>query len=168
MRLLDVRYMRKGLINGKREQVWQAECLVVGRAFFGPANFLGSGSVARPSAIGAGDVDVGQELHVERDLPRAVAGSAAKASCVVREIAHLQPCRFRGIGARVCAAHIVERAAIRGDRRAHIDADGGGVDEVRAANALGLNRGDVLGKRSACRRCGKRGNKCFEHERRFA
>lgn len=74
VRLLDVGYMRKGLVNGKREQVRQAERLVIGRAFFGPANFLGSGSVARPSAIGASDVDVGQELHVERDLPRARRG----------------------------------------------------------------------------------------------
>ena len=43
----------------------QTERLIIGRALFRSTNFLGSGVVARPAAIGAGDVDVGQELHVE-------------------------------------------------------------------------------------------------------
>ena len=59
VRLLDVGHMRKGFVDGKREQVRQTERLVIGRAFFRSTNFLGSGVVARSAAVGAGNVDVG-------------------------------------------------------------------------------------------------------------
>ena len=65
VRLLDVGHMRKGFVDGKREQVRQTERLAIGRTFFRSTNFLGSGVVARSAAVGAGNVDVGQELHVE-------------------------------------------------------------------------------------------------------
>lgn len=42
-------------------------------------------AIARAMAIGAGDVHVGEELHVKRYLSRAIAGGATQPARVVRE-----------------------------------------------------------------------------------
>ena len=46
---------------------------------------------AAAAAVGAGDVHVGEELHVQRYLPGAVTGRAAQGPGVVRERPGLQP-----------------------------------------------------------------------------
>jgi hypothetical protein len=51
------------------------------------------------SALGAHDVDVGQELHVQGDLAGSVAGGAAQATGVVREVACPVP-QLTGFGGR--------------------------------------------------------------------
>ena len=128
VRLLDVGNMRKRLIDRERKQRRQAERLATGRALLGAANTLGRGAIARTAAIGAGDVDVGQELHVERNLPRAVARVATQASRIVREVARLQTRRLRPFGARIGAAQVVERTAIRRHGRSDVNPDRARVD----------------------------------------
>ena len=58
---------------------------------------VGGSAVAAAAAVGAGDVHIGKELHVQGDLPRAVAGGAAQRPGVVGEIAGLEP-RSLGLG----------------------------------------------------------------------
>ena len=162
--LLDVGDMRKRFIDRKREQRRQAERLTTGRALrallalLGAANTLSRSAKARAAAIGTGDVDVGQEPHVERDLPRAVARGAAQDSRVVREVACLKTSRLRALGARIGAAQVVEHAAVRRHGRADVYPDGGRVDQVRAPDAVCDKRRHVPGERLARRRMGKRGD----------
>jgi hypothetical protein len=63
-----------GLADGEREQFGEGHAAAVRR---GAGQVVRSGGVAGAVAVGAGDVDVGQELHVEGDLPGALAARAA-------------------------------------------------------------------------------------------
>ena len=159
--------MRKRLIDRERKQRRQAERLATGRALLGAANTLGRGAIARTAAIGTGDVDVGQELHVERNLPRPVAGGATQASRVVREVARLQTRRLRRLGASIGAAQVVEHAAVRCHGRADVHPNGGRVDQVRAPDTVCGKRRHMLGKLLASRCLRERGNERLQHERRL-
>ena len=107
--------------------------------------------VARASAHGAGDVHVGQELHVQADGARAVAFGAAQLPRVVGEVARFQPGRLGFGRAREGAAQLVVHPGVGGHGGAHVRADGRGVDEVRPLDARGFDALDVGGKLRAAR-----------------
>ena len=100
---LDVRDVRQGLVHRERQEFRKAETRVVD-ALLRPADTDGSVAIPAATAIRASDVHVRQELHVKRDLARAVAGGAAEASRVVREVASLETELARGVRARVDTA----------------------------------------------------------------
>ena len=133
-----------------------------------PGDGVGFGAVAAAAAVGAGDVHIGKELHVKRHLAGSVAGGAAQLAGVIGERARLQARGFRLVGARECAAQVVEHAAIGGDSRAHVRADGSCIDELRADDAGGVDPAHAGGQVFACVYAVQRGNQLLQHQRGLA
>lgn len=75
---------------------------------------------------------------------------------------------MRGVRAREGAAQVVEHATVGGDGRAHVNANRRGVDEVRPADPLGIERRNVGGKRLSRRSRRERRGELLEHERGLA
>ena len=76
------------ILSGGRKAGAEGSVLV---GFHSHLDGVGLSSVAAAAAVGAGDVHVGEELHVQRYLPGAVTGRAAQGPGVVRERPGLQP-----------------------------------------------------------------------------
>ena len=123
--------------------------------------------VARTTACRADDLDVGQKLHVERYRARAVTRRAAQGAGVVakgaRLVAGCLSLRRTGEG----AAQLVMNVGIGRYRRAYVGADGRSVNQICAANALGIDPTHVPRQALAsCLRLKCR-NERLEHERRL-
>ena len=161
---LEVGHVRQSLVYGEGHELRQRKARAV-RALLGAPDACGRGAVAASAAVRAVDVHVGQKLHVKRYLARAVAGRAAQAARVVREVPGLVARLARGVRVRVGPAQVVEDAAVGCHRGAHVGADGRGVYEVGARDARGVKRRHVGGQRLARRRGRKRGNERLEHKR---
>ena len=125
-------------------------------------------SVAASAAIGTVDVDVGQELNVQIDFSRAVAGRTTQFAGVVGKIARFKSLIFGVLRFGKNLAQLIVYVGIGGDGRAYIDADRRGVNEFDGGNARSLNAFDVLRKRSFADKRRKCRNKTFEHQRGFA
>ncbi len=89
-RLLQAGRGRARLVHGHGHELGQRAAGILA-ALGGAVDAGGFRGVARASAHGAGDVHVGQELHVQADGARAVAFGAAQLPRVVGEVARLQP-----------------------------------------------------------------------------
>ena len=101
-------------------------------------------AVPGPPAVRAGDVHVGQELHVQTDGAGAVAGGTAQGAGVVGEVSGLVP-QGLGLGAAgVDLPQLVVDVGVGGHGGADIEADGGGVDELHPPDAIRLHRQDVV------------------------
>ena len=83
-----------GLKDGEGEQLGERVAAVRGVE----DDVLAAGRVAGATAVGAGDVDVGQELHVQHDLSGALAARAAQRPGVVGEVGRGQSPGLRGVG----------------------------------------------------------------------
>ena len=79
--------------------------------------------VALALADVAGDVDVGQEVHLDLDQPVALAGFAAAALDVEAEATGLVPADFRLVGLREQLADLVEHARVGRRVRARSSSD---------------------------------------------
>src|SRR5699024_9022320 len=77
--------------------------------------------IAGAAAVGANDVDVGQELKVEARLPGAVAAWAAQRPRVVGEVAGTQAALLRLGQLPVCAPQVVHDAAVGRDGGADVE-----------------------------------------------
>ena len=149
------------LVNGIGEKRRQAD---VARQ----ANLGRRTAIARAPAIRARDVNVREKLHVERNLPCAVAGRAPQAPRVVRERARFET-TLLGLGQLgIGAAQVVEHAGVGRHRRAHVSPNGRGIDEVGAAQPLGLHGPHMRGQLLARNSCAQSRNKALQHERRLA
>ena len=121
-------------------------------------------AIARAVAIGAGDVHVGEELHVKRYLPRAVAGGATQAARVVREGARLELALLgRGCGCEG-AAQVIHDAGVGCHRRADVRTDGCRVDEMDTLNARRDDTAHMCGQLSAVKRRLQCGDEALENE----
>ena len=122
-------------------------------AFDGHLNGVGLAPVAAAAAVGAGNVHVGEELHVQGNLPRAVAGGAAQGSGVVGERARLQSLflgvRQGGEG----AAQIVQHAGVGAHGGAYVHADGRGVHQIDPRDARSVHGQHMPRQRRAGQRC---------------
>ena len=133
-----------------------------------PGDGVCLGAVAAAAAVGARDVHIGKELHVKRHLAGSVAGGAAQLAGIVGERARLQTRSFCLVGTGERAAQVVEHAAIGGDGRAHVRADGGCVDELRADDAGGVDPAHAGGQRFVHVCAVQSRNQLFEHQRGLA
>ena len=147
--------------DGHRQQIRQRQRLAIGIRC--TAVLIRVGTESSPFAVGTGDVDVGEELHVEGDLAGAFAFRAAQRARVVREIAGRQPGVLRRIQASIRTSEVVEDAGIGGHGGADVDADRGGVDDVDAVDPLGVDLTHMIGSRTLV--CGlERGDEAVEDE----
>ncbi|WP_407441681.1 hypothetical protein [Rhodococcus sp. (in: high G+C Gram-positive bacteria)] len=128
---------------------------------------MGGGVVAGPLASGTDDVDVGEELDVERDLPGAVAVRTPQRPGVVGEIAGFQAAFLRVGGGGVRAPHLVEHAAVGGHGRTDVQADGSGVDNRDATDAGGIDARHVRGKLLPRSDCGEGRDEALEDHSRL-
>ena len=103
-------------------------------------------AVTGPPAVGTRDIHIGQELHVQADEPRAVAGRAAEFSGIVGEIARLAPQMFRVRCACVNLAEFIVNVRVGRHRGPHVDADGRGVNELDLPDSGRFDLADVCGK----------------------
>ena len=124
--------------------------------------------IAGATTVGALDVHVRQELHVERDGTRAVAGRAAQRPRVVREVSCLEAGRLRLVGARKGAAQLVVYVGIGRHRGTHVGTDGRGVDELSAHDILGVYCAHMGGQGLPRRGGLERRHERLEHEGRLA
>ena len=124
--------------------------------------------VAGTPAVGADDVHVRQELHVQAHLTGAVAAGAAQTARVVGKIAGLEALLpgVRRFGIEL--PQLVVDARVGRHGRAHIDADGRRVDELDVRDALGANLPDMCREGAAVYLCFQRRYEAFQHHRRFA
>ena len=165
MHLAHVAGHGQRLIHAHRHQLRQGEFApVLGRA----VNRVGFGRIPGAPAVGAFDVDVGQELHIERNRTGAVACRAAQSAGVVGEVAGLPTARLGFVASGEGAAQVVVDVGVGGHGGTHVRADRRGVDEVRALDAVGVDRAHMLGRLLPRRPCLERGNQRFEHHRGFA
>ena len=137
-----------------------------GHAFAGlicELHIISGSCVARAAAVGARDVDVRQELHVQTHLARPVTAGAAEGAGVVGKVARLIA-PFLCVGrSRIQLPQLVVDARVGGDRRADIDADGRGVDELDMRNTVGFDCADMRGQGAAADACLQSGNEALEH-----
>ena len=165
MSLLQTRQGIEGLIDrkahhlGQRERAAERVC---------PMHRRRLGGIARAAAIGARHLDIGEELNVEGDGSRAFARRATQLSGVVREIPRLQPGRTRFCRARVRTAKLIMNAGVCRHRRAHVGADGRGVDQLDLPHSPGIDHSHVRRQRSVRRTRLQGGDDSLEHERGFA
>ena len=131
-------------------------------------NTIRRSAITRPATIGAGNVNIGKELHVERYLACSIASGATQASRVVRKITQLETCFLCCFSMCVGTTQVVKHAAVRCHSRAHVDANGRCIDKVRAMNAFRIDCRHVLGECFAGDCCFKCGNERFQHKGRFA
>ena len=154
------------LVHRHREQIRQRHRLVP--VLRRPGDLACDIAVACAVAVRAVDVHVGQELHVECDLPGAIAGRAAQRAGVVRERARLESTRLRRIGARIEPPQIVEHTAVGGDGGAHVRTDRRRVDHRDAVDSRRIERAHMFRQAFAGNLRSERGHKAFEHERGLA
>ena len=109
-----------------------------------------------------------QELDVQVDLARAVAGRTAQRARVVREVARLVSAFLRVRRAGVDLAKFVMDVRVRGDGRTDVDADGRRVDELHLRDAGRGERADVRGECASPDLRGESRNEAFEDQRRLA
>ena len=129
-----------GLVHRAGHQLGQADGAAVPG---GVTDGIGLSGVAQPPAVGAGDRHIGEELDVHGDLPGAVAAGTAQGTGVVGEIPGLASDGF-GLGqGRKQPPQIVQHPAVSGHRGADVGPDGGRVDHVDPADALGLQGFDM-------------------------
>ena len=89
---LQASHGHPGLVDAHRHDVGQAQPIAENRRSLR--------AVAAPPTLGALNVHVGQELHVQGDLPGPVACGASKRTRVVGECTWLQPIGPRLLSAR--------------------------------------------------------------------
>ncbi len=124
--------------------------------------------ITRTATCRADDLDIGQKLHIERYRARAIARRAAQGTGVVAKGTRLVAGRL-GLGRTgEGAAQLVMDVSIGRYRRAHVGADGRGVNQVGAGNALGIDPTHVPRQALAsCLRLECRDER-LEHQRRLA
>ena len=105
---------------------------------------LGFPAVTASPAFRAGNFHIREELHVQIDDPRAVADRAAELAGVVGKIPGLIPKRLRVRRPGKDLPQLVMDVGISGHGGAHVDADGGRVDQLHLPNALRLHSGHVF------------------------
>ena len=160
---LDERKVRAGfqrLVDAHRHQLGERHAL--------PLDGKRRLRVARAAAVGTGNIHVRQELDVQVDLARAVAGRTAQRARVVREVARLVSAFLRVRRAGVDLAEFVMDVRVRRDGRADVDADGRRVDELHLRDAGRGKRADVRGERASPDLRGEPRNEAFEDQRRLA
>ena len=154
----------KDIVDAHGHEVWKGiRFPIFGRL----TNFVGLWRIARAVAIGAGNIDVRQKLHVEADRARAFAGWVAELPRIVGKRACRELLCLRGFRLCVELPQPVVDVRIRCDGRAHIDADGRGVDELHLGDAGSVDALDVRGKLAALDECFERWDEAFENQRRF-
>ena len=114
--------------------------------------------------VGAHDVDIGEELDVERYLARAVAGRTAQAPRVIREGVGLELAILGGRCRGECPAQIVHGAGIGSHRRPNVCSDGRRVDEMDALDARRVDAAHMCGQLSAVKRRLQCGDEALEDE----
>ena len=124
--------------------------------------------VAAAAAVRARDVDIRQELYVQADLPRPVAGRAAQGSGVVGEGAGLQPSLLRRGKPGVDLSQLIVDVGVGRHRGAHVDADRRSIDQFRPLYALRAHALDVGGELFALDHALQRGDQALQHHGRLA
>ena len=124
--------------------------------------------ITRATACRADDLDIGQKLHVKRYRARAIACGAAQGAGVVAKGTRLIPCRL-GLGRTgKGAAQLIMDVSIGRYRRAHVGANGRGVNQVGARDALGIDPTHVPRQALAGRLRLERRDERLEHQCRLA
>ena len=154
---------RRGNVHG--HQIRQGVIPALRRA---DAHFAGLLAVPRTAALRAGDLHVGQELHVQADHAGPVAHGAAQAAGVVGKVACFQAKPLCVLRAGKDLAQLVVHVGVRRHGGAHVHADRRSVNELHLPDALGLSAPHVGRQRRAVRERVQRRHKAFEHERRLA
>ena len=125
-------------------------------------------AVAGAAALGARNLHIRQELHIQTDNACAIADRAAQLAGVVGEIARLITKALRIGGAGKNLAQLVMDVGIGCYCGAHIDADGRCVNQLDLTDAFCLHRLHV-GRQGAARRlCRQRRDKAFQYQRGLA
>ena len=109
------------------------------------ADFHGVLSVAGAAAFRAGDFHVRQELDIQGDLACPVADRAAEGAGIIGKVPGAYPQLFGRLGPAVDLAQLVMDVRVGGHRRAHVDPDGGSVDQLDVTDALRLQFDHVIG-----------------------
>ena len=97
-------------------------------------------------ALGTGNFHVRQKLHIQADRACAVAQRAAQFSCVVGKVPRFVPVTFSVGRTGEDLSQFVVNAGVGGDGRAHVEANGGGINQFHPVNPLGLQIFHVGGK----------------------
>ena len=131
-------------------------------------NMRGRVCITRAVACRADDLDIGQKLHVERYRARAIARRAAQSASVVAKGTRFISCRL-GLGRTgEGAAQLIMDVGIGRYRRAYVGADGRGVNQVGARDALGIDPTHVPWQALTGCLCLERRDERLEHQRRLA
>ena len=101
---------------------------------------MGFPAVPSAPAVRAWNIDIRQELDIQRDLPGPVAGGAAQLSGIVGKVTCLVAALFCVRRAGVDFAQIIVDICIGRHSGPHIDADWSGVDQLDLIDAGGLQR----------------------------
>ena len=120
--------------------------------------------IAAAAACGAGNVHVRQKLYIQADDACAVAHRAAQPAGVVGKISRLKAKAFGVRRFGIELAQFVVHIGVCGHGRAHVDADGCGVNELCPRNAGRLDGKDVGRQLCPGSRGLKGGHKAFQHK----
>ena len=124
--------------------------------------------ITRAAACRTDNLDIGQKLHVERYRARAIARRTAQGASVVAKGTRFISCRL-GLGRTgEGAAQLIMDVGIGRHRRAHVGANGRGVNQVGARDALGIDPTHVSRQALAGRLRLERRDERLEHQRRLA
>ena len=97
-------------------------------------------AVTAAAAVRAGDIHIGQKLHVQADTAGTVAGGAAQFAGVVGEVAGFVFAFFCVRRAGENFTQLIVHIGVCRNGGAHVDTDRRSIDELHLVNALGADR----------------------------
>ena len=125
-------------------------------------------AVSGSAAVRARDIHIRQELHVQRDLSRSVAGGAAQFPGVIGKITRLVLAGLRPGCLCVQLSQFIVHTRVGRHCGAHVDADGRRVDQLDLRDAGCLNLHHVERQFLSAADCCQSGHKALQDEGRLS